>query len=90
MSNFTLTGKIHHIKDVEQITDTFKKREFVLSVEDGPHTELIQFEMVQDGVDIIHPYSKNQDVTVHFNVKGREWQGRYFVSLRAWRIEAVT
>jgi len=27
---------------------------------------------------------------VHFDLRGREWQGKYFTNLNAWRVEAGT
>ena len=30
---------------------------------------------------------EGQKVTVSFDISGREWNGRYFVNLNAWKIE---
>jgi hypothetical protein len=29
-------------------------------------------------------------VKVHFDLRGREWQGKYFTNLNAWRIEKAS
>lgn len=80
------TGIIHKIFDQEQITDTFKKREFVLSVTSANYTEYIKFEMVQDRCDMLANYKEGDTITVYFDLRGREWQGKYFVNLRSWKL----
>ena len=30
-----------------------------------------------------------QDVSVQFDIKGAEWQGKYFVNLQAWKVTAI-
>ena len=31
-----------------------------------------------------------EELTVHFDVDAREWQGRWFNSIRAWKVERVS
>lgn len=87
-----LTGKLYSIGDVQQITDKFSKKEFVV-LTDEQYPQHVKFELVNDKTGLIDEFAMNQDVTVHFNVRGREWQKenkpkQYFVSLNAWRIES--
>lgn len=90
-----IQGKLHAIMEVQQVTDTFRKREFVVEFADNPmYPQYILFQMVQDRVDLIEPYAVGQMVDVSFNMRGRQWnspQGeiRYFNSLEAWRISPV-
>lgn len=30
-----------------------------------------------------------QDVSVQFDIKGAEWQGKYFVNLQAWKVTPI-
>lgn len=30
-----------------------------------------------------------QDVSVQFDIKGAEWQGKYFVNLQAWKVTSI-
>lgn len=88
-----ITGKILEVKDTQQISDTFKKRVFVLEYADNPqYPEYITFDLVQDRCNLIDGFQVGQDVEVSFNLKGRKWtnpagETRYFNSLQAWRIE---
>ena len=88
-----IQGKIHAVMDVQQVTDKFRKREFVLEYTDNPqYPQYILFQMVQDRVDLVDGYHVGDMVEVSFNLRGRQWnnpQGeiKYFNSLEAWRIQ---
>ena len=90
-----IKGKILELKDTVQVTDTFKKREFIVEYAENPqYPEFVKFELVQDKCDLIDNLQVGQEVEVHFNLRGRKWtdpQGevKYFNSLQAWRIDPV-
>ena len=90
-----ITGKLIVIFDTIQVSESFRKRPFVVETVDGEYSELLQFEFIQDKCDFLDSYSIGQQVTVDFNLKGRKWtnpQGevKYFNTLQAWRINAET
>ena len=91
-----IKGKILEVKDTAQVTETFRKREFVVEYADNPqYPEFIKFELVQDRCDLLNDFQVGQEVEVHFNLRGRKWtdpQGevKYFNSLQAWRIDPVS
>lgn len=85
-----LTGKLVEKFAEQQISDKFKKREFVLETTENNFTEQIKFELVQDRIDIIDPYKVGDEIKVSFNLKGRKWQDKYFVNVQAWRIDRVS
>jgi hypothetical protein len=90
-----IQGKIHAIMEVQQVTDTFRKREFVIEYADNPmYPQYIQFQLIQDRVDLVGGFQVGDMVDVSFNIRGRQWnspQGetKYFNSLDAWRINPV-
>ena len=85
--NFELIGKLVEKYNEVQVSDKFKKREFVLETTDNKFTESIKFQLVQNSTDLIDPFNVGQDVKVSFNIKGNKWKDNYFVNLQAWRIE---
>ncbi len=88
--SFELTGKLHHIYDTEQIKETFRKREFVVEKVDGQYPEYIKFQLVQDRTNLMDNMNVGDEVTVSFDLRGREWQGKYFTNLQAWRIQSAS
>jgi len=91
-----ITGNIVEIFETQQITDSFKKREFVVEYSENPsYPEFIKFEIIQDRCALLDDYKPGDNVSVSFNLKGRKWtdpqgQTKYFNSLQAWRLEEVS
>ncbi len=77
--SFEITGKLIEKYDVTQISDKFKKREFVIEKKEN-----------SGGFD---PFNPGDDLKVSFNIRGRKWEKAgtisYFTNLEAWRIEKI-
>ena len=89
--SFEVKGKLYEFFETQQVTDSFKKREFVLEVEDGSYTQYVKFQMTQDRCDLLNSFTKGEDMTVSFSLAGRpytnaEGQTIYFTNLSAWRL----
>jgi single-strand DNA-binding protein len=90
---YDATGRLHEIFDEQQVSEKFRKREFVLEVVDGQYPEHIKFQLVQDKTALIDQYKVGDEVKVTFNLRGRGFnkngQMLYFTNLEAWRLEAA-
>lgn len=86
---FEVEGKLHRIFPTEQKSASFQAREFVLEVPDGNYPQLIKFQVVQDRCNMLDSYNEGDRVKVSFDLRGREWNGKYLTNLNAWRIEAA-
>jgi hypothetical protein len=90
-----VTGIIKAKFDTIVVSDRFKKRDFVLTIEpSSPYPQHVSFQLVQDKVSLIDNLKVGDEIKVLFNLKGREWvspQGetKYFNTIDAWRIEKV-
>ena len=88
-----INAKIIEIFETSNITESFKKREFVVEYSENPsYPEYIKFEFIQDKCDLLNSFNIGDEVTISFNLKGRKWtdpQGtvKYFNTLQAWRME---
>jgi len=79
-------GKIEKIFDSETKGASFQVRQFVIEVADGQYPQMVAFQLVQDKCTLIDDYSEGESVEVEFDLRGREWNGKYFTNLQAWRI----
>jgi len=61
-------------------------REFVIEVADGQYPQMVKFQLVQDKCNLVDEYAEGDVVTVEFDLRGREWNGKYFTNLQAWRM----
>ena len=67
-------GTIHKINPIEQVTEKFKKREFVLEISnDGAYVQKVLFTATRDNVEFLDTFKTGDIVDVEFDVKGREW-----------------
>jgi hypothetical protein len=88
-------GTIKLVFDTVQVSDRFKKREFVITESNSPYPQEVIFQLSQEKVDLISDYKVGEEVEVNFNLRGRAWTNpkdgvtRYFNSLEAWKIARV-
>lgn len=84
-------GKIKVINDTQNVSDSFKKRELVVTT-DEQYPQHILIEFAQDKCDLLNSFNIGEHVKVSINLRGREWinpQGevKYFNQIQGWRIE---
>jgi len=89
-----ITGILKLKTNEQQVSDKFKKREFVLTDNSSQYPQHIQFELTQDKCPIIDAFKEGEEIKVYFNIRGREWtnkegQVKFFNSLQAWKIESL-
>ena len=95
---FEITGKIIDISPVNQVSDKFKKREFVIEKKESGSSavfvDYIKFQLIQDKCDLINESYLNEEVKIWFNLKGNKWERdgkiNYFTNLDAWKIERAS
>ena len=83
---YDLTGKIKIIQEAKTFDSGFTKREMVVIVEDGKYPQEINIEFVQDKINLLDNLQPGQEVTVSFDIRGREYNGRYFNNLQGWKV----
>jgi len=91
--SYDLKGTIKVINDTQKISDSFSKREFVVTDSSGKYEQTIKLQLVQDNCSKLDAFNIGDSVNVSFNLNGREWTSpkdgsvNYFNSLDAWKIE---
>ena len=83
---YEMTGTITELMDTQTFQSGFQKREFVITNEDK-YPQTVKFEVVKDKIELLSAYKLTDRVTVSFNIRGNEHNGRYYVNLIAWKIE---
>ena len=87
------TGRIHAVFEAQQITERFRKREFVVELADNPrYPQLVLFQLTGDRCEGLDGYEVGDEVKVEFSLRGREWKSpkgemKYFNSLDVWAIQ---
>jgi hypothetical protein len=90
-----LIGKLIEKHPVQQVTERFKKREFVLDISEevngNTYANYAKMQVVQNRCELLDNYNEGDILKVTFNVRGNRWEKdgkvNYINSLDAWRIE---
>jgi hypothetical protein len=89
MSESTIKGAIKLINPIKVISDKFSVREFVVTTPDAKYTQDILFQTVNDKMAVLESLGVGQQVEVSYNVRGREFNGRYYNTLDAWKVQII-
>jgi len=85
MSDYTAKGTIKLINDIQKFDSGFEKREFVITTEEK-YPQDVKFELIKDKCSDIDKFNVGDSIKVSFNVRGNEYNSKYFVNLQAWRL----
>ena len=82
-----ITGTIIVLNDTETIgSKDFKKRLLVLKTEEN-YPQTIPVEFTQDKTTVLNNYAIGDLVKIGINLRGSEWQGKYYANIQGWKIE---
>lgn len=88
--SLTINGKIVNILNVESGTSKagkeWKKQGFVIDTGDQYNPNVCFSLFGDDKITMLEQYNVGQDVEVSFNLSSREFNGRWYHNLDAWRI----
>jgi hypothetical protein len=90
---FETSGRLHAVSDTKQVTERFRKREFVVELADNPRfPQFVQFELTGDRCEHLDGFEVGEQVRVEFSLRGREWKSpkgetKYFNSLDVWTVD---
>lgn len=93
--NMQIQGKIHATFDAAQVTERFRKREFVLELDAASrYPQYVMFQLTGDRCDSLDGFEPGHEVAVEFSLRGREWTSpkgevRFFNSLEVWTIDRI-
>ena len=87
-----LTGKLHKVGEIRQISDNLTIQEFVvLDDSNAQYPQHVSFQAKNSATGMLASLQTGQQITVHFNLRGREFvkdgQSKYFNTLEAWKLE---
>lgn len=86
--SFEIEGKLHKKFDTENKSATFQAREFVIQT-DGQYPQYIKFQLTQDKCAIMDNHTEGNMIKVYFDLRGREWNEKFFTNLNAWKVDAA-
>jgi hypothetical protein len=81
-------GKIIVLGDTQVVgsAGNFKKRTVVIETSEQ-YPQKVAIDFVQDKCEMLDKYTVGHNVKVGINIRGNEYNGKYYVSLQGWKID---
>ena len=87
--SYEMKGTVKRLYDVwKSETSEFYKREFVITTAEQYPSD-VKFSALKEKSDQLNGIAEGDQISVKFDIKGREYNDRYYVDLNAWRIEKM-
>jgi hypothetical protein len=83
-----LKGKLILKSEPRQISDKFRVMDFVIQTPDERYPQSIQFQVMNDRIQEMDKFIIGEEVEVTFDHRGREYNGKYYNTLNAYKIES--
>jgi len=80
-------GKLKWIGETQNFPSGFSKREFVVTTSHDKYPQDLKFEVVKDKCPALDPFDLGQEVQISFDIRGNEYNGKYYVNLACWKIQ---
>lgn len=90
--SFKVKGRLVDILPVQTGSSArgeWKKLDFVLEVPDDQFPKKICFTLFNDKTELVKESDKNRELEVSFNLEGREYNGKWYHNVNAFKIDRV-
>jgi len=84
--DYQVQGRIKVIFDTQTFDSGFTKREFVVTTQEQ-YPQDIKLELIKERTALVDSFNVGDMVNVSFNLRGNEYNERYYVNLQAWRLQ---
>jgi hypothetical protein len=85
-------GVVIHILEEEsgisKAGKEWKKKDFVIETTEDQYPKKIAFTVFGDKIQSLFTFTQGQLVDVSFNLESREYNGKWFHNVNAWKVEA--
>lgn len=86
MSGFTSEGVVKNIGTPIKVAEKLTVQDVVIEIPDK-YPQLVLFQFKNDRTDQLRDVRVGDILRVSWNLRGREYQGRYFTTLEGWKVE---
>jgi len=87
--SYTIKGQLHLRNEAKKISDKFTVQEFVITT-DGQYPQHISLQASNDKIQWLDKCNIGDTLEVQFDIRGREYNGKYYNQLNAYAIKVVS
>lgn len=84
-----IKGKVTQVLEEqsgESKNGPWRKRDFILETSEGQYSNQVCITQWGDKIDQ-QPVSEGEEITAHIDIQSREYKGRWYTDVKAWKIE---
>ena len=82
-----IKGTVKQVTETETVgTKGFLKRTLVITTDDK-YPQHIPIEFIQEKTNLLDDIAEGETVDVSINLRGSEWNGKFYASIQGWKIE---
>ena len=85
----TISSKLSIENGTSKAGKEWKKQSFIVDIGTQYNPEICFQLFGEDKINMIEHYNIGDEVEVSFNLSSREWNGKYFHNVDAWKIEKI-
>ena len=82
-----IKGTVETILEIQEFASGFKKQTLVIDT-GGKYPQKIAIDFAKEKIELLAKLTDGQEVTVGVNLRGNEYNGKYYVSLAGWKVDA--
>lgn len=83
--SYEIQGYLYKKFDTETKSGSFQVRDFIIKTE-GEYPQFVKLQLSNEKCSYIDEIAEGWKVKASFNIKGREWEGKFFTTLSAWKV----
>ena len=87
---YKFQGTVKEIMKTQTWDSGFKKREIIITSTDDKYPQDVKFEFLKDSALILDNVNIGDEVIINFNIRGNEYNGKYYVNLNGQSIDGVS
>jgi len=84
----TVEGNIKLIGELVTFESGFQKRQIVVTTNDMYPQDIV-VDFIKNDTNMLDSFEVGQNVCIAFNLRGSEYNGKYFVNLQGWKIDNI-
>lgn len=85
-----ISGKVKVVQETQEVGTTGFKKRLIVVATDEQYSQSIPIDFVQDKCSKLDNIQVGEEVTIDVNLRGNEYNGKYYVSLQGWQIAKNT
>lgn len=83
----TIKGTVEGVLPLQEFASGFTKQVLVINVSHAKFPTVIPVEFAKEKTAMLNGLKEGEQVTAFINIRGNEYNGKYYASIQGWKLE---